>query len=221
MKPTFPALRSVLLIALGAASFATVPAQAKTHVDVNVGIGAPIPRGYAEVRVGPDRYYYHRGVYYRPGPRGYTVVRAPRGAFIRVLPPHYTRIYVGGVYYYRYGDVYYQPYRDGYVVVDAPPAVVASAPAPVAEPDQTVWVGNDEYVFKDGQFFRKNADGLVWAPTPVGATIHTLPSDAKSVWYQENEYFEADDVYFKKTPDGYRVIDAPWKNGVPPPPPGK
>jgi len=217
MKTSTSVVRSLLFLTLGAASLA-VPtlSRASTHVNVGIGVGVAVPRGYTEVRVGPDRYYYHRGVYYRPGPRGYYVVRAPRGAYIRTLPPHYTRIYVGGVYYYRYGDVYYQPSREGYIVVDPPPTVVASAPAPVKEEPQSVWVGNVEYQFKDGQFFTKNADGLVWAPAPLGAVTYKLPPDAKSVWYQENEYFEVDDVYFKKTPDGYKVIEAPWKGATPP-----
>lgn len=217
MKISSAASRSLLLLALGAASL-TVPtsARAGTHVSVGVGVGVPLPHGYTEVRVGPNRYYYHRGVYYRPGPRGYYVVHAPRGAYIRTLPPYYTRVYVGGTYYYRYNDVYYQPYREGYVVVDPPPAVVASIPAPVQVEPQTIRVGDVDYVFKDGQFFTQNADGLVWAPAPLGAVTKVLPPDAKSVWYQENEYFECDNVFFKKTPDGYKVIEAPWKGATAP-----
>lgn len=213
MKTT--AFRYLFLAALGATGLSLpATAHAKTHVSVGVGIG--LPHGYAEVRVGPDRYYYHRGVYYRPGPHGYYVVRAPRGAYVRVLPPYYSRVYVGGVFYYRSGDVFYQTYRDGYVVVDPPATVVASVPPAPKVEEQTVWVGDTEYQFKDGQFFRKNADGLVWTPAPIGAVTKSLPADAHSVWYQENEYFEVDDVYFKKTPDGYRVIEAPWKNAPPP-----
>jgi len=219
MKPSLFRIRPLLSLTLGAAGLLAVPAlsRAATHVSVGVGVGVPLPYGYSEVRVGSDRYYYHRGVYYRPGPHGYYVVHAPRGAYIHALPPHYTRVYVGGTYYYRYGDVYYQTYRNGYMVVDPPPAVVASIPAPVKEEPQTVWVGDVEYQYKDGQFFTKNADGLVWAPAPLGAITKTLPAEARSVWYQENEYFECDEVYFKKTPDGYKVIEAPWKGAQPPP----
>ena len=219
MKISGSMLRPLFLLTLGAASLA-LPAlsRAATHVSVGVGVGVPLSRGYAEVHVGPDRYYYHRGVYYRPGPHGYYVVRAPRGAYIHALPPYYSRVYVGGTYYYRYGDVYYQTYRDGYIVVDPPPAVVASIPAPVKEEPQIIRVGDVDYQFKDGQFFTRNADGLVWAPAPLGAVTKTLPPDAKSVWYQENEYFECDNVFFKKTPDGYKVIEAPWKAAPPPTP---
>jgi hypothetical protein len=81
---------------------------------------AGLPQGYAEVRVGQERYYTQHGVFYQRGPRGYVVVRAPRGAILRSLPPHYARIQVGSATYCRYGDVYYQPVRAGYRVVDAP-----------------------------------------------------------------------------------------------------
>jgi len=218
MKSSVPAIRSLFLVALGAATLAA-PAVVRADTHVGVGIGIPLPNGYAEVHVGSERYYYHRGVYYRPGPHGYYVVPAPHGAYVRALPPYYTRVYVGGAYYYCYGNVYYQTYRDGYIVVNPPATVVAATPAPAkVEPQaQSVWVGDVEYTVKDGQFFRKNADGLVWTPAPLGAITTSLPAEAKSVWYQENEYFESDNVYFKKTPDGYRVIEAPWKGATPPP----
>ena len=200
---------SVLLLTLAVSALSAVPA-AQADVRMGVSVGVELPRGYSEVRVGRDRYYTQRGVFYQRGPRGYVVVRAPRGAVIRSLPPHYTRIYVGSTVYYRYGDVYYQPARDGYVVVDAP----AAQPLPPARPVedyQSVWVGKQEYLFKDGQFFMKTPDGMVWTPAPMGAITRDLPSDARSVWYQNEEFFESDEVYFHKTPAGYEVVAAPWK----------
>lgn len=199
---------SVLLLTL-TGTLTTAPA-ARADVRVGVAIGAELPRGYAEVHVGRDHYYTNRGVFYQRGPRGYVVVHAPRGAVIRTLPPHYTRIYVGSSVYYRYGDVYYQPVRDGYVVVDAPTAQPMPPPRP-AEDYQSVWVGKQEYLFKDGQFFTKTPDGMVWVAAPLGAVTRDLPADARSVWYQNEEYFESDEVYFHKTPSGYEVVTPPWK----------
>lgn len=215
-----------LVLGAGALSFGA--AEAKADVRVGVSINTRGPRGATEVHVGPDRYYTHRGVFYRPGPHGrYVVVRAPRGARIYNLPPHYARIYVGNVVYYRYDNVYYQDFAGGgYVVVDPPVTVVTPAPvvqtatapvampatpAPVVEETQSVWVGSTEYAFKDGQFFQKTADGLVWTEAPLGAVAKSLPGDATSVWYQNLEYFECDDVYFQKQPQGYVVVTAPWK----------
>lgn len=215
----------VLVWGVAVALAGVTAAQADTHASVSIGVG--LPHGYAQVRVGKDRYYTHRGTFYRPGPHGgYVVVRAPRGAVLRELPPRYVRIYVGSTVYYRYGDVYYQPVAGGYVVVD-PPAMVVTAPppppptaptpapavtVPAAEEYQPVWVGQTEFLFRDGQFFRRTPDGLVWVEAPLGALTKTLPADARSVWYQDNEYFECDNVFFRKTPDGYKVVAAPWKS---------
>lgn len=200
------------LLAIGVFS-TTATLRADPQVRVGVSVGIPLPHGYAEVRVGHDNYYYHRGTYYRHGPHGYHVVRAPLGARIRELPPRCSRIYIGGLWYWRYGDVYYRPYNDGYVVVETPVVVNNTPPPPAPAPvqEQTVWVGQTEFVYKDGQFFRKTADGLVWVEPPAGAVTKALPADATSVWYQGNEYFECDEVYFHKTPDGYEVVKAPWK----------
>jgi hypothetical protein len=96
------------------------------------------------------------------------------------------------------------------MVVDAPTAVNMPPPPPPAVEYQSVWVGPTEYLFKDGQFFRKTPEGLVWMEAPLGAVTNTLPSDATSIWYQENEYFECDNVYFRKTPEGYKVVPAPF-----------
>jgi hypothetical protein len=198
------------LCALAGAAFLAVPEARAADVRVGVSVGVRLPRGYAEVHVGRDRYYVHRGVFYQHGPHGYVVVRAPRGAVVRVLPPYATRIYVGSTVYYRYGDVYYQPAPGGYAVVDAP-AMSAPPPLNPSEEYQSVWVGPTEYLFKNGQFFKKTPDGVVWVEAPLGAVTKVLPADAQSVWYQSVEYFESDDVYFRKTPDGYEVVKAPWK----------
>ena len=200
----------VLLAGLAAATLFAAPSLHAADVRVGVSVGLELPHGYAEIRVGRDHYYEHRGVFYQRGPRGYVVVRAPRGAIVRALPPYYTRIYVGNVMYYRFGEVYYQPVRNGYVVVDQP-AMAVPPPMRAVEDYQKVYVGQAEYLFKDGQFFMKTPDGMVWVKAPIGAITPELPPDAKSVWYQDVEYFDCDDVYFRKTPQGYRVVETPWK----------
>ncbi|OHE79405.1 MAG: hypothetical protein A3G75_01570, partial [Verrucomicrobia bacterium RIFCSPLOWO2_12_FULL_64_8] len=197
-----PLLSSLGILFLAAACFAAVAAmslradpprrdsrsRSDSKVDVSVSIGARLPHGYVRVDVGRDPYYYHRGVFYRQGPRGYVVTRAPRGAIVRELPSRYVRFYVGGTFYYRYSDVYYTTCPDGYVVVDPPPAVLASAPVPAEAPGrekgdyQSVWFNETEYLFKDGQFFRRTPDGLVWIEAPLGAVTKALPADAMSVW---------------------------------------
>ncbi len=202
-----------VLCAVAAPPLLTTKANADTHIGFSIGLG--FPRGAVEVVHGRDRFYMHRGLYYRYTPRGYMLVRPPRGIVIRTLPPFYTRIYIGNVLYYRCEDVYYRPAPEGYVIVDPPVTVVQAAPSPApsapAAEYQSVWLGQKEFLFKDGQFFVKTPEGLVWTQAPLGAITRALPADTKSVWYQDIEYHECDDVYFRKTPDGYRVVQAPWK----------
>ena len=203
------ALTGVVFAILAVAALFAVPSL-RADARVGVSLGFELPHGYAEVRVGHNRYYEHRGVFYQRGPRGYVVVRAPRGAILRSLPPHCMRIHVGPTVYYRYGDVYYQSSRGGYMVVEQP-VVESLPPVRPSEDYQSVWVGQTEYLFKDGQFFVKTPDGLAWVQAPMGAITKNLPSDAQSVWYQGVEYYESENIYFHKTPDGYQVVSPPWK----------
>ncbi len=177
----------------------------------SLSVGVGLPSGSFEFAVGNDRFYENRGTFYRRGPEGFVVTRPPRGAVMPHLPPGCVRIYSGDVLYFRFGEIYYRQVPEGYVIVDAP-VIERQPPVTTAETYQSVRIGDDEYLVKDGQFFRKTADGLVWQAAPLGAVTKTLPVDAKSIWHQDIEYFESDNVFFRKTPDGYRVVPAPWKS---------
>jgi hypothetical protein len=98
-------------------------------------VGA-LPRGYVTVNYRGGPYYYHQGVWYRPGGGRFLVVRPAIGLFVPVLPPFYTTLYFGGVPYYYADDTYYawRADRRGYEVTDPPAgadpqADSASAPA--------------------------------------------------------------------------------------------
>ena len=86
---------------------------------------ARLPLGHGKIVVGGTLYYYHRGVFYRKAHRGYTVVRAPRGARVKLLPSGHVTVYVGAEpYFYYYGAYYrYAPDDEAYVVVEAPQGV--------------------------------------------------------------------------------------------------
>jgi hypothetical protein len=205
----------MLLAMAGVAAVATTELRADRHddrrVDVDVSLGIPLPHGYVDVIVGREHFYHYRGTFYRRGPHGrLVVVRAPRGALLRELPPRCVRFNVGRMIYYRYGDVYYQQTPAGYLVVAAPVGPAVPPPLPPQQEFLSVWVGSNECLFKDGQFFQRTPEGLVWMEAPYGAISRTLPSEATSVWYQENEYFQSDNVYFRKTPEGYKVVPAPF-----------
>ncbi|RME70062.1 MAG: hypothetical protein D6781_07225 [Verrucomicrobia bacterium] len=190
---------------------------APPNVHVGISIGVKLPHGAVRVDVGGKPYYYHRGVFYRKGPRGFVVVAPPRGAIVRTLPPHHKRVIIRGTVYYRAGDTYYRPTPGGFMVVeiaDPPPTEApATPPASHADPaDFSVWLDGREYILRDGQFFQRSPEGLVWHEPPFGATASTLPAGAESIWFQDTEYFEVDGVFFRKTPDGYRLVAPPWES---------
>jgi hypothetical protein len=193
---------------------AAPPLAAKSNVSVDLTLTHQLPHGAISFSVGKDRYYAHRGVYYRRGKAGYYVVPAPRGAVVRQLPRRSVRLVINSRTYYRYDNVYYVRVDGGYRIVPPPAntATVVSEPAPDPMAGyQSVWLGEQEYRFKDGQFFKPTSEGLVWIIAPTGAIIRELPENAVVVWHNEIEYFDVDDVIFRKTPDGYKVVTRPWE----------
>jgi len=85
-----------------------------------------LPFGYAKVRVGGAKYFYHAGVFYQKGPHGFLVVSPPVGAIIASIPVGFQVVVIGGATYYCYGGTYYQRVPSGYIVVEAPPGVAVS-----------------------------------------------------------------------------------------------
>ncbi len=192
-------------------------AEAAPKVEARGTIGLRLPNGAISISVGNKNYRYHRGTYYVKGRNGYVVTRAPRGAVLRELPRGYSRVILSGRVYYRFGGVYYRKEPRGYVVVDAPveareTVVVESSRPDVQAGYHSVWVGDQELLFRGGQFFRKTSEGLVWVVAPIGAITSELPEDVVSVWYEEIEYYDSDGVIFRKTPEGYKVVEQPWNS---------
>lgn len=97
-------------------------------------VGA-LPRGYVTVNYRGGPYYYHQGVWYRPGGGRYLVVRPVVGLYVPFLPSFYTTVWFGGVPYYYADDVYYrwQAERRGYEVVNPPGGAEASTQAPAGQ----------------------------------------------------------------------------------------
>jgi hypothetical protein len=105
-----------------------------------------------------QRYWYDDGCYYLPSNGGYSVVPAPIGALVSMLPPGYETTQVGDQTYYYFGGVFYVSTGQGYQVVAAPPdAVITQLPTGAVEQDengQTLMVYNNTYylpITQDGQ----------------------------------------------------------------------
>ncbi|WP_129778208.1 DUF6515 family protein [Peristeroidobacter soli] len=116
------------------------------------------------VQHGGVSYNVYNGVWYRPyGPR-FTVVAAPIGAFVPMLPSFYTTVWFGGLPYYFADDVYYswRPEQSAYEIVQPPPG----APQPVVNGDRVY-----AYPLEDQsptQQARDRYDCHVWASDEIG-----------------------------------------------------
>lgn len=82
-----------------------------------------LPRGYRMHRSGKDRFYYHKGRYYRKHNHGYVRVYHPR---LHRLPRHARRVVIDWVTYWICDDIFYI-YRDGcYEICERPRCVTST-----------------------------------------------------------------------------------------------
>ena len=108
---------------------------------------AALPRGFVTVNYRGGPYYYHQGVWYRPGGGRYLVVRPAIGLYVGVLPPFYTTVWFGGSPYYYSDDVYYAWRQDRrqYEVVDPPSGASGDTTPPAgAQSDLFIYPKNGQ-----------------------------------------------------------------------------
>jgi hypothetical protein len=190
-----------------------------------------LPLGYRTMDIHGVRYFERGGVYFRPAEGGYIMVEPPEGGVIvtpgigsvvATLPIGTVNVTVGGTLYYRHGGAFYRPARNGYVVVEPPPSLVvveSQPPPPASTPPQvisspapqyvSVWVGDHEYLFRDGVFYKNAPEGLRPVEAPVGVVLSTLPAGSLDMWIGENEYFYCKSTFYRKVPAGYQVVTSP------------
>ena len=114
----------VIGLSLGSAAWAGPGSPHQGHAYPPPGKIVPhIPPGHQSLNVGPDRYFYHKGIYYRPDPKGFRVVRPPHGMVIGHLPDGFETLVIAGITYFLFAGIYYHHTASGYVVVEAPPEV--------------------------------------------------------------------------------------------------
>ncbi len=119
-----------------------------------IGIGTAIdvlPHGYVMITVGPEPYYYHRGVFYRPYRRGFLVVPAPIGAVVMMPPPGHVVVMVESDPFHYYRGVFYAPMAGRYRVVRPP---IGAFVREVPRPANTRRIGGVEYKEYAGTYYR-------------------------------------------------------------------
>lgn len=144
-----------------------------------------LPRGYRNVYVGNDPYYYYGGTYYRSRPNAadYEVVDAPLGASVPELPNGSKVVVVDGQKFYEMDGTYYKE---------------------EIRNNSEIWY---TVVGKDGKLNTTGIDEeddqqpvIETAKGPaVGDIVDKLPADCRTVVVNGSKYFvSADDIYYEE-----------------------
>lgn len=145
--------RALLVAAVCLATEACLP----RHGYITIGTAIDVlPDGFVSVSVGGGRYYYHRGMFYRPYRTGWVVVHAPIGAVIDGPPPGHVMVLVENDPFVYYRGVFYEPYGARYIVVRAPVGAFVRALPRTAVPRH---VGGVEYKEYGGVWYRPAVRG--------------------------------------------------------------
>ena len=161
----------------------------RVYVDPGVAVAA-VPHGAVVVRDGPNRYWFHGGVWYRPEGGRFVVIAPPVGVFVPVLPPFYTTLMLGGVAYYYANDAYYvwrEPEHQ-YEVVDPPANVETAVVSPPASENVFIYPNKGqapEQQAKDRyECHRWAVDQTGFDPTLNGGGVSADQATAKRSDYQ-------------------------------------
>jgi len=132
------------------------------------------------------------------------------GMAVASLPPKHETVVVAGAPYYYVNGVYYAPAASGYTVVPAP--VGASVEHPPAQVTN-VYVNDEDLGYANGTYYKQEpaakegGDPSYKVVTPpVGATVQTLPKDAKPKTVDGTEYYEYADTYYQVFHSGSKVV---------------
>lgn len=155
-------------------------------IGIHIGI---LPVGYHPFWIGPRRYYYYDGVYYRnylDRDNEYEVVDAPMGAQVSALPKGATTAVINGEKFYEFNGTYY---KEG---IDSKNKVVYTVAGKYGRVNNTD-ESNDTSALRTGD------------------VVTTLPDGCKEVTINGEElYVSPDSTYYKsQTADGattYKIV---------------
>ena len=173
----------VLLAAAAALAVVSVPARQATaepiheHVDHRHGhdrtyadhgvVVQTIPHDAVLIHHGPNQYWFHGGVWYRPDHGHFVVIAPPIGVFVPVLPPFYTTLMLGGVPYYYANDAYYvwRAQERQYEVVDPPQNVESATVTPAPAQNAFVYPNKGQTAEQEA---KDRYECHVWAVNQTG-----------------------------------------------------
>jgi len=191
------------------------------HFYPSPGYTSPsLPHGHRSVAWRNERYYFHRGVWYRPWHSGYVVVRPPVGIWVPLLPMYYTTLWVGSGFYYYANDVYYASAPGGYLVVEPPtnPVIVTDAGRTSTDDSGAYAEGTWYYCEASDAYFPYVTECAVdWQAVPdipadLLPQLANTPSYPDGTWYW-CESAQAHYPYVRQCPEGWRPVPAAAQNG--------
>jgi hypothetical protein len=161
----------------------------RAYVDHGVVIET-MPHDAVVVHQGPNRYWFHGGVWYRPEGAHFVVIAPPVGVFVPVLPPFYTTLMLGGVAYYYANDAYYvwRAQEHQYEVVEPPKDVESATVTP--PPAQNVFVYPNKGQSADQQA-KDRYECHRWAVDQTGFDPTTATGDSDSTSAKRGDYQRA------------------------------
>ena len=161
----------------------------RAYVDHGVVVET-VPHDAVVIHQGPNQYWFHGGVWYRPDHGHYVVIAPPIGVFVPVLPPFYTTLMLGGLAYYYANDAYYvwRAQEHQYEVVDPPQNVESATVTP--PPAQNVFVYPNKGQTAEQQA-KDRYDCHRWAVDQTGFDPTTATGDAESTSSKRADYQRA------------------------------
>lgn len=76
-------------------------------------------------------------------------------------------------------------------------------------PAQAIFLGALTFFFLDGIFYKKEPNGYIVTPAPIGARVPALPPATVRVNIDGRPYYTYSGVYYQQVPEGYIVVKQP------------
>lgn len=166
-----------------------------------------LPFGYYPFYIGPNPYYYHEGIYYRPySGGGYEVTAPPLGATVKHLPSGAKVTVVDGVKYYEVGGTFYQEEINEknklrYKVVGTDGVLNTNSDNEETTADNNTTAPKDNLPVAV-----PNNNNTAAAVPEIGARFDKLPEGSKTVILKKEKYYVSPaGVYYQEVIDGNNI----------------
>ena len=79
--------------------------------------------------------------------------------------------------------------------------------------NQTIYIDNRTYYYSDGNYYEADGSKYKTVKPPIGATVDSIPKDAKKTTVGDKTYFVFGETYYQAFYSGsnvvYKVVEKP------------